>query len=113
MKRNSFHLQINLYKESKDFPLSGVDMPNYYEERTIKRIVEVLKPLFNKTTNVVIDSSQKNHVFIKDIILFCKTEGIDYGKVMSWTVQLESRENNIISIVFNKGVYEDVYTINI
>ena len=44
-------------------------MPIYYEERTIKRIVEVLKPLFNKTTNVVIDSSQKNNVFIKDIIL--------------------------------------------
>ena len=44
MKRNSFHLQINLYKESKDFPLSGVDMPIYYEERTIKRILEVLKP---------------------------------------------------------------------
>ena len=65
MKRNSFHLQINLYKESKDFPLSGVDMPIYHEERTIKRIVEVLKPLFNKTTNVVIDSSQKIHVFIK------------------------------------------------
>ena len=113
MKRNSFHLQINLYKDNKDFPLSGVDMPIYNEERTIKRIVEVLKPLFNKTTNVVIDSSQKNHVFIKDIVLFCKTEGIDYGKVMSWTVQIESRENNIISIVFNKGVYEDVYTINI
>ena len=86
-------------------------MPIYYEERTIKRIVEVLKPLFNKTTNEVIDSSQKNHVFIKDIIQFCKTEGIDYGKVMSWTVQIESRD--IISIVFNKGVYEDVYTINI
>ena len=86
-------------------------MPIYYEERTIKRIVEVLKPLFNKTTNVVIDSSQKNHMFIKDIIQFCKTEGIDYGKVMSWTVQIESRD--IISIVFNKGVYEDVYTINI
>lgn len=113
MKRNSFHLQINLYKESKDFPLSGVDMPIYYEEHTIKRILEVLKPLFNKKTNVVINSSQKNHVFIKDIILFCKTEGIDYGKVMCWTVQLESKENHIISIVFNKGVYEDVYTINI
>ena len=111
MKRNSFHLRINLYKESTDFPLSGVDMYNYNEERTIKRIVEVLKPLFNKTTNVVIDSSQKNHVFIKDIVLFCKTEGIDYRKVMSWTVQIESRD--IISIVFNKGVYEDVYTINI
>ena len=111
MKSNNFHLQINLYKESKDFPLSGVDMPIYHEERTIKRIVEVLKPLFNKTTNVVIDSSQKNHVFIKDIVLFCKTEGIDYRKVMSWTVQIESRD--IISIVFNKGVYEDVYTINI
>lgn len=113
MKRNSFHLRINLYKESKDFPLSGVDMPNYNEERTIKRIVEVLKPLFNKTTNVVIDSSQMKHVFIKDIIQFCKAEGIDFRKVMSWTVQIESRENNIISIVFNKGVYEDVYTINI
>ena len=113
MKRNSFHLQINLYKESKDFPLSGVDMPIYYEERTIKRILEVLKPLIKKTTNVVIDSSQRNHVFIKDIIQFCKTEGIDYGKVMSWNVQIESRENNIISIVFNKGDYEDVYTINI
>jgi hypothetical protein len=111
MKRNSVHLQINLYKESKDFPLSGVDIPIYNEERTIKRILEVLKPLFNKTTNVVIDSSQMNHVFIKDIILFCKAEGIDYGKVMSWTVQIESRD--IISIVFNKGVYEDVYTINI
>lgn len=58
MKRNSFHLQINLYKESKDFPLSGVDMPIYYEERTIKRILEVLKPLIKKTTNVVINSSQ-------------------------------------------------------
>ena len=113
MKRNSFHLQINLYKESKDFPLSGVDMPIYNEERTIKKIVEVLKPLFNKTTNVVIDSPQMNHVFIKDVIQFCKAEGIDYGKVMSWTVQIESGENNIISIVFNKGVYEDVYTINI
>ena len=86
-------------------------MPIYNEERTIKRIVEVLKPLFNKTTNVVIDSSQMNHVFIKDVIQFCKAEGIDYGKVMSWTVQIESRD--IISIVFNKGVYEDVYTINI
>jgi hypothetical protein len=53
------------------------------------------------------------HVFIKDIIQFCREEGIDYRKVMSWTVQIESRENNIISIVFNKGVYEDVYTINI
>ena len=52
-----------------------------------------------------------NHVFIKDVIQFCKAEGIDYGKVMSWTVQIESRD--IISIVFNKGVYEDVYTINI
>ena len=111
MKRNSFRLQINLYKGSKDFPLSGVDIPIYNEERTIKRIVEVLKPLFNKTTNVVIDSSQMNHVFIKDVIHFCKAEGIDYGKVMSWTVQIESRD--IISIVFNKGVYEDVYTINI
>lgn len=69
MKRNSFHLQINLYKESKDFPLSGVDIPIYNEERTIKRIVEVLKPLSNKTTNVVIDSSQMNHVFIKNSIL--------------------------------------------
>ena len=113
MKRNSFHLQINLYKESKNFPLNGVDMPIYYEERTIKRIVEVLRPLFNKTTNVVINSSQKHRVFIKDIVLFCKTEGIDCGKVMSWTVEIESRENNIISIVFNKGLYEDVYTINI
>ena len=88
-------------------------MPIFHEERTIKRIVEILKPLLNKTTNVVIDSSQKNHVFIKDIIQFWKKEGIDYGKVMSWTVQIESIENNIISIVFNKGVYEDVYTINI
>ena len=113
MKRNSFHLQINLYKESKDYPLSGVDMPIYNEERTIKRILEVLKPLIKKTTNVVIDSSQRNHVFIKDIIQFCKAEGIDYGTVMSWTVQIESIENNIISIVFNKGLYEDVYTINI
>ena len=111
MKRNSFRLQINLYKGSKDFPLSGVDIPIYNEERTIKRIVEVLKPLFNKKTNVVIDSSQMNHVFIKDVIQFCKAESIDYGKVMSWTVQIESRD--IISIVFNKGVYEDVYTINI
>ena len=40
MKRNSFRLQINLYKDRKDFPLSGVDMPIYYEERTVKRIVE-------------------------------------------------------------------------
>lgn len=113
MKRNSFHLRINLYKESTDFPLSGVDMYNYNEERTIKRILEVLKPLFNKTTNVVIDLSQMKRVFIKDIIQFCREEGIDYRKVMSWTVQIESRENNIISIVFNKGVYENVYTINI
>ena len=35
MKRNSFRLQINLYKGSKDFPLSGVDIPIYNEERTI------------------------------------------------------------------------------
>lgn len=111
-----YTLTFHLFKGDKNFPLSLVDMPSYFVNNTIERILKVIKPLLNKTTNVSVDLACSNHVFIKEIIMFCKTEGIDYKQAMQWETDynVDSDNNSIIvSIVFNKPSKGEIYKLSI
>ena len=102
---NHYTLTFHFFKGDKNFPISGVDMPSYYDKNTIDRIIKVIKPLLNQTTDVSLDLACSNRVFLKEIILFCKTEGVDYQSVMSWTVDYQVDKSNnsiIVSVVFGK-----------
>jgi len=105
-------LLIEFYKGNLEFPISGGDTMSATYKPTILRVLKVLKPFIGKKTNVRIDEKAKEKFFIKDLIYFCKLEGIDYKQILELDVRSVQDELRF-HIIVNYGSNSDVRTLTI
>ena len=103
-------MNIEFYKTDLDFPLSGGDYFSSDNRKTIKRILNCLKPFIGKKTNIIIELQDKNKILISNFIYFCKLEGLDYKNVLEIEIL---QEKETFKIVVNEGKHEDIQILKI
>lgn len=107
-------IDINFYKFNLQFPLSGGDSCYFHHPPSIRRVFRLLHPLLNKKTNVKLNLTQKNKIFISHFIRFCELEGIDYHQILEFEVSVKVVHRDItFDIIVNYGSHDDVLLIEI
>lgn len=104
------NLIIEFYKNNIDFPLSGTDIYTISNKRNIKKILKCIQELIDKKTNIIINESDKNKIFISNFINFCMLENIDYRQILNIEV---IQCDNVIKIIVNNGINDNVKILKI
>lgn len=115
MKNTRKGFVVEFYKDSWEFDISGGDDFSAYNPQTICRVVKMLRPLVNKTTNVVIPHDIRHRIFMREFIYFCKKEGIDYNSVLKFEVRLLDPLDFLsrVGILVTYGKLENVHELRI
>lgn len=95
-------MYFNLYKDSLDFPCPTAI---YVNDKSLLRVLKMLKPFIGKKSNIYVNQFAKNKIFISNFINFCKLENINYKSILEIEI-IPLRE--IWQIIVRPGTNQDV-----
>lgn len=104
---------IEFYHNDWDFDLSGCDSCSYEYPKSKKRIIKILRPLVDRSTNIRIHPKCKYKIFFKDFYLFCKEEHIAYTPDTIWNFTIKIELPDRVLILVREGVNENVHMLTI
>lgn len=100
-------MYFNLFKDSLEFPYPTRIFIN---DRSMQRVINMLKPFVGKKSNIRINLNVRNRIFISNFISFCKLENIDYKDILEIEV-IPLKE--VCQIIVRTGSPQDVKLLSI
>lgn len=104
-------MTVYFYKGNLNFSLCRGDYYTYNYGKSIKRISNALSGYVGKKTNVIINKKDAHKIFIKNLIYFCKLEGIDHTQILE--IEVIQKQDGDFRIIVNKGIDDNVQILGI
>ncbi len=98
-------IEVYFYKGDLNFPITGADWFSTENKKSIRRIINSLKPYLGKTENIRIDKQSKRKILLSNFVKFCESEGLNPNGILQIQV---SQDDNIFKIIVNEGKNDNV-----